>query len=110
MPDWREEEVVNEVTTRARNEGAGRANGVRDLLRDRGEYACECGHGTCASLIYLTREEYEGVRLDATHFAIAPDHENPEFETVVAQNDRFAVVEKLLEMPRRIARDTDPRK
>lgn len=100
---------MNEVMTRARNEGAGRANGATDL-RDRGEYACECGHGACASLIYLTHDEYEGVRLDATHFAIAPDHENPEFEAVLSQNDRFAVVEKLLEMPRRIARDTDPRK
>jgi hypothetical protein len=37
------------------------------------------------------------------------DHENPEFEVVLTQNDRFAVVEKLLEMPRRLARDTDPR-
>jgi len=110
MPDWREEEVVNEVTIRARNEGTGRANRAGDLLRDRGEYACECGHGACVSLIYLTHDEYEGVRLDATHFAIAPDHENPEFETVLSQNDRFAIVEKVLEMPRRIARDTDPRK
>jgi hypothetical protein len=32
MPDWREEEVVNEVTTRARNEGVGRANVARDLM------------------------------------------------------------------------------
>ena len=101
---------MNEVTARARNEGTGRANGAEDRLPDRGEYACECGHGACASLIYLTHDEYEGVRLDATHFAIALDNENPVFEAVVTQNDRFAVVEKLLEMPRRIARDTDPRK
>lgn len=101
---------MNEVQSRERNETTGRANDARALLRDRGEYACECGYGACASLIYLSHAEYEGVRLEATHFAIAPDHENPEFESVVSQNDRFAVVEKLLEMPRRIARDTDPRK
>jgi hypothetical protein len=57
----------------------------------------------------LTREEYEDVRLDATHLAIFPNHENPEFELVMSQNERSAVVERLSRMPRRIARDTDPR-
>jgi hypothetical protein len=109
VPDWREEEVVNEIVTRERNEQRGRANDAHHLLRDRGEYACECGWDLCASLIYLSRAEYEDVRHDAIHFAIALDHENPEFEVVLTQNDRFAVVEKLLEMPRRLARDTDPR-
>jgi hypothetical protein len=107
--DWREDEVVNEVRARSRNEERGRINDASALLRDRGEYACECGHGSCTTLIYLTHAEYEEVRERATYFAIAADHENPEYEAVIAHNDRYAVVEKLLEMPRRIARDTDPR-
>jgi hypothetical protein len=110
MPDWREEEVVNEVETRELNEARERANDAHVLLRDRGEYACECGYAPCDALIYLSHAEYEDVRGHPTYFAIATDHENPEFEAVITHNDRFAVVEKLLEMPRRIARDTDPRK
>jgi hypothetical protein len=110
MRDWREEEVVNEVKMRERNEWILRANDDLAAGHDADAYACECGYGPCTDVVTLTRAEYEGVRIDATHFAIAPDHENPEFELVVFQNDRFAVVEKLLQMPRRIARDTDPRK
>ena len=101
---------MHEVETRERNETSGRAPGTRSPIGDRGAYACECGYGRCASLIHMSDAEYEGVRAVATHFAIAPNHENPEFEWVISQNQRFAVVEKLLEMPRRIARDTDPRK
>ena len=101
---------MNEVDARERNETYGRANDPRLMLRDRAEYFCECGYAPCDSLIYLSHPEYEDVRSHATYFAIAPDHENPEFEAVIAYNDRYAVVEKLLEMPRRIARDTDPRK
>jgi hypothetical protein len=110
MRDWREEEVVNEVKMRERNEWILRANDEFAAGHAADAYACECGYGPCTDVVTLTRQEYEGVRVDATHFAIAPDHENPEFELVVFQNDRFAVVEKLLQMPRRIARDTDPRK
>lgn len=109
MADWREEEVANEVASRDRNESILHANDDLAFLRERDEYACECGHGACGDVVSLTRAEYEAVRLDATHFAIYPNHENPEIEAVVSQNDRFAVVEKLLEMPRRMARDTDPR-
>ena len=110
MRDWREEEVVNEVKSRERNEWIQRANDELDAGHGADAYACECGYGPCTDVVTLTRAEYEGVRIDATHFAISLDHENPEFELVVFQNDRFAVVEKLLQMPRRIARDTDPRK
>ena len=109
MTDWREEEVGNETRSRDRNEWIMHANDDFFPGHPADTYACECGYGPCADVMTLTREEYEGVRLEATHFAIAPDHENPEFELVVSQNERFAVIEKLLRMPRRLARDTDPR-
>jgi hypothetical protein len=110
VTDWREEEVGNEVRSRDRNEWIMHTNDDFAPRHASDEYACECGYGPCTDVMTLTREEYEGVRLEPTHFAIFPDHENPEFEFVLFQNDRYAVVEKLLRMPRRIARDTDPRR
>jgi hypothetical protein len=58
----------------------------------------------------LTREEYEAVRTDGTRFAIALDHENPEIDRVVSEHRRYAVVENVQEQPRRMARDTNPRR
>jgi hypothetical protein len=109
MNDWREEEVGNEVRSRERNEWILHINDDFAAIHGANQYACECGYGACTDVVTLTREEYEGVRVESTHFAISLDHENPEFELVVFQNDRFAVIEKLTQMPRRIARDTDPR-
>jgi hypothetical protein len=109
MDDWREEEVENEVRARDRNEWILQANDDFSAVHGSNQYACECGYRLCSDILTLTREEYEGVRVDSTHFAISLNHENPEFELVVFQNERFAVIEKLTRIPRRIARDTDPR-
>jgi hypothetical protein len=109
VSDWREEEVANEVRARDRNEWIRHAEDGVAAGHDSAGYGCECGYGGCTSVLSLTRREYERVRVDATHFAIAPNHENPEIELVVFENDRFAVIEKLLEMPRRMARESDPR-
>jgi hypothetical protein len=53
--------------------------------------------------------EYERVRAHATRFAVAVNHENPEAESVVEQNSRFAVVETYAGAASRIARELDPR-
>ena len=74
------------------------------------EYVCECSYGACTAVLALTRAEYEGVRAEGTHFAIAVNHENPEIDRIVSENERFAVVEKFLAMPRRLARESDPRR
>jgi hypothetical protein len=44
-----------------------------------------------------------------THFVVALDHENPETETIVEDNERFAVVETYAGEASQIARETDPR-
>jgi hypothetical protein len=38
------------------------------------------------------------------------DHENPEIDLVISENERFAAVEKLMGMPARIARAANPRR
>jgi len=70
---------------------------------------CECGDGECSEFIDVTSMEYEGVRAVPTHFLVRPGHVAPEIERVVAENDRFAVVEKAPGEPAEIAKESDPR-
>jgi len=72
------------------------------------ELICECGEPGCQAPISLTRIEYEKVRSEATHFAIVPGHEHPQFERLVEQEAGFAVVEKFGEAEDD-AEQTDPR-
>ncbi len=110
MDDWREREVRNEVRSRDRNEWIETASTDYEAIRPIERYVCECSFEHCTTVLELTRDEYEGVRAEGTHFAIALDHENPEVDRIVSENDRFAVVAKFLEMPRRLALETDPRR
>jgi hypothetical protein len=110
VSDWREQEVANEVRSRDRNEWIETASTNFEALRPIEEYVCECSDRACRTVLSLTRAEYEDVRTDGLHFAIAVNHENPEIDRVVSENERFAIVEKFLEMPRRMARATDPRR
>ena len=70
---------------------------------------CECGNPECVQRIQLTRDEYESVRQHASHFVVAVNHENPESESIVEENERFVVVETYAGESSRIARETDPR-
>jgi hypothetical protein len=107
MQDWREQEAANQTRFRDVNESIG-----MDLPRDPGrsdEYVCECGDAGCREPIHLSLLEYEAVRSRPTHFAIALNHENPEIDRVIAEYERYAVVEKTLAATVKIARETDPR-
>lgn len=72
-------------------------------------FVCECGDRGCTRVIGLTLAEYTSVRACATHFAIAQDHENPESERVITENERFAVIETVSPDARKLARRSDPR-
>ena len=74
--------------------------------RHRFEFMCECSDSTCTRHVELTINEYEALRKRADHFAVLPDHERAEVETVVDRTDRFLVVEKI-EFGREVARDLD---
>jgi hypothetical protein len=94
MNEWAEEE------SDSRN-GLDRAMDV---------YLCECGDSRCTAPINLTRAEYEDIRAYATRFALALNHENPEIDSLVAENERFATIEKSFGEPARIARASNPRR
>jgi hypothetical protein len=104
-----EREAWNEARFRKQNEWIGHTSESFDSTALTETYVCECGDGQCSEPIELTRAEYEGVRTEATHFVLAPNHENPEVEQLISECARFTVVDKFEAAARRIARATDPR-
>ena len=81
-------------------------------VETRGEqikFACECGRATCAEPIPMTLAEYEAIRAESTHFAVVPQHEQPEIEVVIERHPTYFVVEKSQEDAQEVARETDPR-
>jgi len=59
------------------------------------EFVCECSCPSWAERVALTLEDYELVRRFSTHFLVKPEHADATTEQVVAEGERFAVVEKL---------------
>jgi hypothetical protein len=92
----------NEAMWRQINELTPPEEGVMNLV------FCECGLVTCTERVEMTAGEYEEVRASPTTFVVAPGHELPDVEHVVAGNERFRVVEKEGEAAAVAAR-TDPR-
>jgi hypothetical protein len=110
MPDWLVQEVMNEVKTRTRNEWIEETNDSYGAVAAVDDYACECSDALCTATISMTRVEYEAVRRDGTHFAIAINHENPLVDRVVSETERrFAIVQKCFPPGRRIANESNPR-
>jgi hypothetical protein len=72
-------------------------------------FSCECGDRACTEQIAMTVDEYEAVRAEATQFAVAPGHEVPDIEHVVARHPSYFVVEKHDPDSEEVARETDPR-
>ena len=111
MSDWRDQEATNETIFREMNEWTEEGSDARLGLGPRTDiYLCECSDRSCTEPIHLTRFEYEAVRAESNRFAIALNHENPEIDLVVEENERFATVDKFHGPAMRIARVTDPRR
>lgn len=73
-------------------------------------YFCECSDAACRQRIDLTDPEYAVVRSEAVRFAITPLHDNPEIDRVVAEYERYAIVEVFYGEPALVARATNPRR
>lgn len=111
MSDYQDQEAKNETVFREMNEWTEEANDTRSGAAPPMDlYLCECSDLRCSDPISLTRPEYEAIRAVSVRFAIALDHENPEIDAVLFENDRFATVEKFYGAGAAIARATDPRR
>ncbi len=107
--DSRQQRVAkNEALFRQVNERIEEVNEELDESAE-SDFLCECGDDDCTTPIRLTPAEYEEVRSNPTHFAIARGHEVIDVEQVISETDRFAVVEKFTGEAERVAVETDPR-
>ena len=108
MVDWRAHECEKQASCREQNETTSRS-AAAPAGGGTASFRCECGDGRCSCVIALTAREYAGVRAHATHFAMARNHENPESEQVLAENERFATVKTVTGEATKLARRSDPR-
>ncbi|HYM64161.1 MAG TPA: hypothetical protein VES61_05730 [Gaiellaceae bacterium] len=98
MAEGLERQARNEALLREVNE---RLERVDKQAESRGwppehglfEFHCECGTG-CPEKVQMTIEEYETVRAQDDRFALVPGHENPELEGIVERTERYVVVDK----------------
>ena len=111
MADRLEREATNQTVFREMNEWTEEeSDATLGIDRAMDVYLCECSDSGCSDPINLTRAEYESIRAVPVRFAIAMNHENPEIDRVVAEQLRFATVEKFYGAAAKIARATDPRR
>lgn len=59
------------------------------------EFLCECTSHECIGAIPIGLEEYEAIRSVSNRFLVLPGHVVPEVERVVAESDRYVVVDKV---------------
>jgi hypothetical protein len=105
----REERLAqNEAMFREANERA-KAWEERHLEVEVELYLCECANPECSEKVGLGKSDYERVRSDSRRFVIVPGHELPDVETLIEQNDGWAIIEKAPEVAD-IVEARDPRR
>jgi hypothetical protein len=57
---------------------------------------CECGDLVCVDELAVSRDAYRLMRLHPTRFAVAPGHDDPEFERAVTTTIAYVIVQKPL--------------
>jgi ANTAR domain len=68
---------------------------IATLLKDGSPtFLCECGNPLCNETIELDREDLEVLHAEQGRYAIMTGHEIPDLETVVHENEHYAVVAK----------------
>jgi hypothetical protein len=73
------------------------------------DFYCECSEVACHERLEVPLEDYEEVRSESTHFIVSPGHEDERVERVLAQRDRYAVVDKVHHIVAAIVARLDPR-
>jgi len=101
---------MNEAVFRSVNERIQEVANAFKLEAEPLDLICECGNPSCVERISLSEAEYEELRADSHQFAVAPGHEAPDVETVIARRQRYDLVTKTRGVPEKIAEETDPRR
>ena len=108
MSDREARIAKNEAIVREINEGISESKASRTPEGD-APVMCECGNLDCELLIAITVAEYEDVRQNGRRFVVAKDHVIPDVERVVAETERFDVVEKVEGTSSEVAEASNPR-
>ena len=58
------------------------------------EYLCACGRSDCDESLNLTLAQLEEAHARSDQFVVAPGHNLPDIEDVVAEHDEYWVVRK----------------
>lgn len=99
----------NEVLFRKVNERLRELGEGFSLVSEEAEFVCECANTSCAERVQMPLPKYEEIRTDPTRFFVLKGHEEPEYERIISENDRYYIVEKLPGGPAGIAIRDDPR-
>jgi hypothetical protein len=94
-------------TFREANEGIEDSAEGLGLTASLVPFLCECEEERCMAIVRLALPEYEQVRRRPKRFLVAPGHESGP-DRVIAERERFTIVEKTGEEGRLVARH-DPR-
>jgi hypothetical protein len=100
------ERAANEAVFREANEQIRKAEERFDPPVERIPYICECDDTSCRELIPLTRDEYEAVRSDPTHFVLRRGHSTQ--GTIIEERDDYVIARKT-GTAAEVARTADPR-
>jgi hypothetical protein len=89
----------NEVVLREVNERIAEKTSdleARGLAEDdeTSEYLCSCGQPDCEESLELTLAELEAAHARPDQFVVAPGHDLPAVEDVVARHEAYSVVRK----------------
>ena len=82
----RNQTLFREVNERVETLGEG----------DASEFECECSNTDCIEKVELTFAAYERIRSNSTWFVVKRDHDIPQIERIVSQDDGYVVVEKFV--------------
>ena len=58
------------------------------------DLVCECRKASCVERISISRDEYEAVRADDTHFVLYPGHAELDVERVISSRQGYEIVAK----------------
>ena len=72
------------------------------------EFVCECANADCTFRLPLSLHVYETIRSDPKQFVVLPQHNTPEVEDLVAEEEAYWVVRKVGEAGAYVER-LDPR-
>jgi hypothetical protein len=98
----------NEALFRRVNERVEEVNKAFESILTDADFFCECADVECMEKIRMALPEYEALRAVSTHFAVKPEHIDPQTERVVEERIGYIVVEKFGHAGDR-AEDLDPR-